>query len=136
MRPNSLGLLFIGLVVCALLGCCTAHEFLFCLCTRGCALVGDISIDGRTILCLLFSSCLLCDHTPNTIRETIATEDIIIAIIPDGSSDFWITVWCITELLLSDEFILFLSILVGPFVVNARLESEGFCPGRCVVCDV
>ena len=74
-------------IVCTFLGGIFPHEFLLFVAftdslncvssdTNGVPLVGDNSSpDGRTILCLLFSSCLLCDHTPSPINETIAMDD-------------------------------------------------------------
>ena len=81
-------------IVCTFLGGIFPHEFLLFVAftcfifsftdslncvssdTNAVLLVGDNSTpEGRTILCLLFSSCLLCDHTPSPINETIAMDD-------------------------------------------------------------
>ena len=74
-------------IVCTFLGGIFPHEFLLFVAftdslncvssdTNGVPLVGDNSTpDGRTILCLLFSSCFVCDHTPSPTIETIAMDD-------------------------------------------------------------
>ena len=74
-------------IVCTFLGGIFPHEFLLFVAftdslncvssdTNGVPLVGDNSTpDGRTILCLLFSSSLFFDHTPSPINETIAMDD-------------------------------------------------------------